>query len=197
MNKMKANGVKPTRSKNGGYLYKDYEITNHGYYPPDKCVWWEAVNLKTGNADFHANTKRDIIHLIDGIKRQLFIRFKDIPEDEISGVYDGDLGKIREEIGVSCYHFIKNGENYNIILSSVSPGFLSDLSRFLYFGDNLPIYLIEAEQVGIGSCGEPVVKNIEILEQLEVVELVDPKPKFKMDVTNPQLRSAKKHLKNK
>lgn len=188
---MKTNRKNPTRSKNGGYLYKGYEIINHGYYPPDKCVWWEAVNLNTGCADFHANTKRDIINSIDSIKRQLFIRFKDIPENEISGVYDGDLGKIREEIGVSCYHFIKNGENYNIILSSVSSGFLNDLTLFLYFDNNLPIYLIEAEQVGIGSYGEPVVKNIEILGRLEVVELADPKPKFKMDITNPQLRMVK------
>ena len=48
-----------------GYLYRGYEIRNHGYYPPDKCVWWEAVDLKTGCADFHEHTKRDIIKSID------------------------------------------------------------------------------------------------------------------------------------
>jgi hypothetical protein len=48
-----------------GYLYKGYEIRNHGYYPPDKCIWWEAINIETGCADHHAHTKRDIKRLID------------------------------------------------------------------------------------------------------------------------------------
>ena len=37
---------------------------------------------------------------------KMYIRFKNIPDNEISGVYDGDLGKIRNELGVCCY--IKN-----------------------------------------------------------------------------------------
>ena len=47
------------------YHYKGYEITNHGYYPPDKCIWWEAVNLTTGWAELHGNTKRELLNLID------------------------------------------------------------------------------------------------------------------------------------
>ena len=122
--------------------------------------------------------------------RQFFIRFKNIPENEISGVYDGDCGKIRDELGVSCYQFIQQGENYNIILSSISTGFLHDLCWFLddLQDGKIPAYLIEAEQVGIGSYGEPVVKNIKIIKELEYVQLAEPKPKYKMDVTNPQLQ---------
>lgn len=49
----------------GKYHFKfgehEYEITNHGYYPPDKCVWWEAVNLKTDEADFHETTKKYLL----------------------------------------------------------------------------------------------------------------------------------------
>jgi hypothetical protein len=123
------------------------------------------------------------------IKRQQFIRFKDIPENEISGVYDGDCGRIRDELGTSCYEFIKRGKNYNIILSSINTGFLNDLIGFLYYEDiNIPIYLIEAKQVGIGTYGEPVVKDIVIIKQLERIELANPKPKYKMDMTNLQLR---------
>jgi len=122
--------------------------------------------------------------------RQFFIRFKNIPENEISGVYDGDCGKIRDELGVSCYQFIQQGENYNIVLSSISIGFLYDLIGFLddLQEGRIPAYLIEAEQVGIGSYGEPVVKNIKIIKELEYVQLTEPKPKYKMDITNPQLR---------
>ncbi len=48
-----------------GYFYRGFRVLNHGYYHPDKCVWWEAVDLKTGCADFHAHTKKEIKKLID------------------------------------------------------------------------------------------------------------------------------------
>ncbi len=48
-----------------GYEYKGYEVHCHGYYPPDKCVWWEAIDIKTGGGDVHAKTKKEIKNLID------------------------------------------------------------------------------------------------------------------------------------
>ena len=48
-----------------GYEYRGFEVINHGYYAPDKHIWWEAVDVKTGCADFHARTKREIKELID------------------------------------------------------------------------------------------------------------------------------------
>lgn len=53
------------RIKKGHYLYKGYEIINHGYYQSESCVYWEAVNLETGCSDFHAKTKGLIKILID------------------------------------------------------------------------------------------------------------------------------------
>jgi len=55
--------------KSGHYRYKGYIVKNHGYYAPDKCVWWEAVNELTDKADYHAHTKTDIKLMIDGIKK--------------------------------------------------------------------------------------------------------------------------------
>lgn len=49
----------------GQYYYKNYRLVNYGYYPPDKCVWWEAINLTTNEADFHAHTKRELLNMID------------------------------------------------------------------------------------------------------------------------------------
>lgn len=49
----------------GIYEYKGYRVSNCGYYQPDHCVWWEAVNIKNGCADFHATTKKEIQKLID------------------------------------------------------------------------------------------------------------------------------------
>lgn len=48
-----------------GYIYKGYEIYNLGYYLPDRCIWWGAVNIETGCADHHAHTKHEIKKLID------------------------------------------------------------------------------------------------------------------------------------
>jgi len=108
----------------------------------------------------------------------MYIRFKDIPSDEISGVYDGDLGKIRDELGVSCYKAVKNEDTYQIILPSLDAGCLYDLLNFIEDArkGEFPIYLIEGNEVGIGSYGEPV----------KIVELAEPKPQFKMDITNLQ-----------
>lgn len=49
----------------GIYKYKGYQISNCGYHHPDHCIWWEAVNIDTGCADYHANTKKVIMGLID------------------------------------------------------------------------------------------------------------------------------------
>lgn len=119
----------------------------------------------------------------------MYIRFKNIPKNEISGVYDGDLGKIRDEDGVSCYEAFKVKNIYQIILPSLSEGCLYDLLRFIEDAKNnkIPIYLIEGNGVGIGSYGEPLVKDILIIGRLKIMELNVPKPKFKMDRTNPQL----------
>lgn len=42
----------------GMYEYNGYRLYNCGYHHPDHCIWWEAVNMETGCADYHANTKR-------------------------------------------------------------------------------------------------------------------------------------------
>ena len=53
------------RIGNGHYLYKNYELANLGYHHPDHCIWWEATNLETDCADYHANTKQELMDLID------------------------------------------------------------------------------------------------------------------------------------
>lgn len=52
------------KESSGQYFYKNYKLIRIGYYPPDKCVWWEAVD-KDGNADYHANSKRLLKIMID------------------------------------------------------------------------------------------------------------------------------------
>lgn len=63
-------GVEKNMSKckklhQGIYEYRGYRICNCGYHEPDHCIWWEAVDIKTGCADYHANTKKEIIEMIE------------------------------------------------------------------------------------------------------------------------------------
>lgn len=55
----------PKRISSGHYKYRGYDIRNHGYYEPDKCIWWEAINEETQCADYHYHRLRDIIKAID------------------------------------------------------------------------------------------------------------------------------------
>lgn len=57
--------MKAKKVKSGVYIYKGYVVQNYGYYPPDKCIWWQAVNVETNCADFHANTKKELLFQID------------------------------------------------------------------------------------------------------------------------------------
>lgn len=54
-----------TKISKGIYKYKGYRISNYGYYEPDHCVWWEAVDMQTGCADYHATTKKFLMEQID------------------------------------------------------------------------------------------------------------------------------------
>ena len=56
---------KAKRISRGVYEYRGYRLTNYGYYEPDHCIWWEAVDLKTGCAEFHEHTKRELIETIN------------------------------------------------------------------------------------------------------------------------------------
>ena len=53
------------RISSGIYEYKGYRLVNCGYHHPDHCVWWEAVDNKTGCADYHAGTKWELMRMID------------------------------------------------------------------------------------------------------------------------------------
>lgn len=49
----------------GHYEYRGYELICIYDYEPDNCDIWEAVDLNTNCADFHASTKRYLKYLID------------------------------------------------------------------------------------------------------------------------------------
>ncbi len=61
-------------------IYKGHRLVNHGYYAPDKRVWWEAVD-EDGNANHHAHTKRDLKNLIDEYEAHHTPRERDADAD--------------------------------------------------------------------------------------------------------------------
>lgn len=120
-----------------------------------------------------------------------YIRFKDIPKNERSGVYDGDLGMIREEAGVSVFECIEDNSGcFRIVLPSMDSGPLYDLVNFIedFKEKKIPCYLVQGVRVGNGTYGEPVIVKVKILSKLELFDDSVPAPVFKMDRRNPQLR---------
>lgn len=128
-----------------------------------------------------------------------YLRFNDIPENEISNIYRGDSGKVGEEIGVSCIELnklmqpiipfkIKDGKLfYNKGLIS----FFNDFSWMMddFISDKTTAYIIEGEHVGIGSDGEPLLKNINVVKKLNAVPTY--KIKINKEVQQPNLNIAK------
>jgi hypothetical protein len=116
----------------------------------------------------------------------IYIRFNEVPENEISQVHDGDAGVVRDEVGVCVFDCINRNETYRIVLPSCSTGCLHDLLNFIdYTRPN--IYLVTGDEVGTGTYNEPCLKNVKILHKLEIVEHHSPIPLFKLDRTNRQL----------
>ena len=68
---MKENSYECKKISKGIYEYKNYRIANCGYHVPDKRIWWEAVNMQTGCADYHETTKKEIIRDISGYTDEL------------------------------------------------------------------------------------------------------------------------------
>ena len=103
----------------------------------------------------------------------MYVRFGEIPKDEISGIYAGDEGRIGSEIGVCCYECIEKDGNYFLVIPMLKSASLNyDLEGFvesLEYGET-KVYLIDGDLVGRGTFKEPCLKNIKIISQLELVD---------------------------
>lgn len=53
------------RLGNGVYEYQGYKLANCGHYMSDYKVWWVAVNIRTGYITFFANSKKELMQMID------------------------------------------------------------------------------------------------------------------------------------
>lgn len=53
------------RLGNGVYEYKGYKLANCSHYMSDYKVWWVAANIITGYITFFANSKKELMQIID------------------------------------------------------------------------------------------------------------------------------------
>ena len=100
-----------------------------------------------------------------GEQKPLYIRFGDIPNNEKSKIYRGEE-EIGEENGVSVYPaFESNGD---IVIGLTFPITRTSLhtQQHLLEYDNRPCYLVSGDCVGKGIDGEPLIRNICIIKQL-------------------------------
>lgn len=104
-----------------------------------------------------------------------YIRFGDIPEKEVSGIYRGEV-KIGKEKGVSVYDAVMINGQWHVVLPfplMKEVGF--DLYNFIqgieydereYPTEHKPMYLVQGDEIGKGSTNEPLLRNVKIIEKL-------------------------------
>ena len=100
--------------------------------------------------------------ILPKITDKLYLRFGQIPSNERSSIYKGDLGKVGEEIGVSCYRGVVIDDKVYIMM----PHTASTTYYWLIDGYNrgeIPLYIIDGEEIGEGSDSEPLLKNVKII----------------------------------
>ena len=116
---------------------------------------------------FIDSSKEDCLAWLEkqGEKKPLYIRFGDVPSNETSKIYRGEV-EIGEENGVSVYPaFELNG---NVVLGLTLPITKTTLytQQHLLEYDNRPCYLVTGDFVGKGSDGEPLINNVKILRRI-------------------------------
>lgn len=110
----------------------------------------------------------DKLHLV----KKGYIRFGQIPENSKSRIH---LGKDNLfEDGVSVWDAVKLEDGYHLVAPNHGNtctyiDFIKMAFPQEWYGDaipNVPIYVVVGEEVGRGSDNEPLLKNIEIIEEL-------------------------------
>ena len=96
---------------------------------------------------------------LNDIPNNIFLRFGDLPKGGVSK----DWSSGRVEKGVSVYSAKKDFVNNSIWFGENSlPG-----AALIRASEDAPVYLVTGKKVGIGTDGEPVLKNVEILHKLK------------------------------
>lgn len=134
-----------------------------------ELISWIISKIPQCSFQEHINKLREFVAWLekqDTERKQLYVRFGDIPSNEKSKIYHEE-DEVGEENGVSVYPaFELNG---NIVLGLTLPITKTTLytQQHLLEYDNRPCYLVSGDYVGKGTDGEPLIKNISVIKRLE------------------------------
>lgn len=93
-----------------------------------------------------------------------YIRFGEIPQNETSSIYLGGQ-KIGEELGVSVYDAVEMTNGWHVIMPlPISPK--QGTTYLCLSKQHRNVYLVIGDEVGYGADGEPVLKNVKIIEDI-------------------------------
>lgn len=100
-------------------------------------------------------------------QEQLYIRFGEIPTDEKSKIYRGEI-EVGIENGVSVYPAFKTNEG-DIVLGLNLPITKTTLhtQQHLIEYDNRPCYLVKGDYIGKDIDGQPLINNVSIIEKID------------------------------
>lgn len=104
-----------------------------------------------------------------------YIRQGLVPKNEQSTIGNGCIGDGYEivgyEKGVSCWRAYKDGDKWSICFpSNPTKTTFTDFKMILHRGYrsfSKPILLITGDEVGKGSDGEPLLKNVKVIQRLD------------------------------
>ena len=100
------------------------------------------------------------------IKKNLYIRFGEIPTNEKSGIYKNNEICCGYEKGVSVWDCCIKNNKYHIVLPNpCNEDTIADIETYTLYNDR-NIYLVTGIEVGSGSDNEPLLKNVKIIKQL-------------------------------
>lgn len=95
-----------------------------------------------------------------------YLRFGDIPTSGLSNIWLRDE-IIGQELGVSVYDAALMADGWHVILPKpITRNVINTLYGLL--AQKKPVYILSGEEVGIGTDGEPLLKNPQTL--LEITE---------------------------
>jgi hypothetical protein len=146
----------------GEMLIRVYEGRACGSYDlQGNRKYWDNVNVEQ-NERWLVEVRKfmeKIEQYKDLMTQTFYIRFNDLPKNRRSKNHaTGQFEK-----GVSCYRatFDVNTETFKFVEDGTDAG-----AAIAYVFEQAPVYLLTGEQVGKGSDGEPVLKNVSIVSKL-------------------------------
>lgn len=100
-------------------------------------------------------------------QEQLYIHFGEIPSDEKSKIYQGEV-EVGTENGVSVYPAFKTNEG-DIVLGLNLPITKTTLytQQHLLEYDDRPCYLVKGDYIGKDTDGQSLINNISIIEKID------------------------------